>query len=251
MSDTARTPRKAVPRSDLSPYLVHLTRPGVGVTARQNLVSIVKNGVIEARTPYGIAVTHLDYMGWADRAFKENQKVVCFSETPLANIAGLLNPGIWRRYNFQPYGVVFTRSHLLHVGANMVQYLNQYRGDGFKWSVHYYNDLIDEAVLGADGKPDLEKWNGSPIAKVTPFIESIGEWPTEYGGTKTKEFSFEREWRFAGDFRFYMHQLHGLVVPAGEVTAVQADLVAAGVRETHMERFAFVEVDGAAGSAVA
>jgi hypothetical protein len=62
---------------------------------------------------------------------------------------------------------------------------------------------------------------------------------------------FEREWRFAGDFDFYMHQLHGLVVPAGEVAAVQADLIGAGVNERHVERFVFVEVAGAAGSAVA
>lgn len=246
MSTTARTPRRAQPRPDLSPYLVHLTRPGHGATARDKLISIVSGGVIEARTPYGIAVAHLDYMGWTDPALKECQKVVCFSETPLANIDGLLNPGIWRRYNFQPYGVVFPRSRMIHIGANMVQYLNQYRGNGFEWRVRAYNEMINAAVLGADGEPDVDQWNESPVAKVTPLIESIGEWPTEYGGTKTKEFSFEREWRVVGDFSFHLVHAHGLIVPSGEASAVRAKLEGVGVDGDYLDLLTFVEVGDSA-----
>lgn len=67
-------------RPDISSHLVHLTRHFQGSEPRDNLVSICSTRCIEARTPYGVAVKHLDYIGVTDTAFKESQKVACFSE---------------------------------------------------------------------------------------------------------------------------------------------------------------------------
>lgn len=44
-------------RSDLSTFLVHLTRDYESMSARDNLKSIVSDRVIEARNPFGSALS--------------------------------------------------------------------------------------------------------------------------------------------------------------------------------------------------
>lgn len=46
-------------RTDLSTFLVHLTRDGPGETAKQRLISILTSHTIEARSPFGHAVSKL------------------------------------------------------------------------------------------------------------------------------------------------------------------------------------------------
>jgi hypothetical protein len=50
-------------RTDLSTFLVHLTRDANGRTARQNLDSIIQDNLIEARSPFGAAVQTLTTVG--------------------------------------------------------------------------------------------------------------------------------------------------------------------------------------------
>lgn len=63
-------------RGDLSTFLVHLTRAGMGFTARQNLLSIIAEGVIEARTPLGMAREHEAVLARANcpRRLRASQK---------------------------------------------------------------------------------------------------------------------------------------------------------------------------------
>lgn len=90
-------------RPDFSPHIVHLTRDYLPRTslrrtsARDNIFSILADRRIEARTAYGIAVRHLEAIGCDDRAFMDSQKVACFSETPMAHLSHLIDPGQWRR----------------------------------------------------------------------------------------------------------------------------------------------------------
>lgn len=223
-------------RPDLSPYLVHLSRNCFGATARDNVISILKDGVLEARSPFGAAKAHFRSKGWCDSAFMESQRVVCFSETPISQIDGLVDPGIERQYEFQPYGVIFTRDYLLTRGVSPVGYLNQYPGDlSFEWPIRHYNRLMDAAVLGDDGVPNAERWNNSPIAHVVPYLESIGEW-----NTIKKDFSFEREWRHIGDLEFALQDVFGVVVREGDKTALWRDLRAAGIPTDELIRFEWV-----------
>jgi hypothetical protein len=221
-------------RPDLSPYVVHLTRnypvggppPSFKVTpARDNLINILTTQIIEARNPYGIAVARLNKIGCWGPDFMNSQRVACFSETPLEHLDHHIQPGSWRRYQFQPYGVAFTREDLLHVGGSPVGYVNQFPGNGFKWKVHDWNALIDAAAL-IDGKPDPIKWQSSAVAQLTPFQESMGAWYNKYSaGQKAKDFSWEREWRFHGNFSFHLTQVEAVIVPVGQVDIFRSDLM--------------------------
>jgi len=66
-------------RTDLSTFLVHLTRAGESETAEDRLKSILQSGRIEARTPMGAAAARLS----RDGLDTGGQKCVCFTETPL------------------------------------------------------------------------------------------------------------------------------------------------------------------------
>lgn len=69
-------------RTDLSTFVVHLTRKFKNVAAPGNLKSILKSGRIEARSSFGSAVDLLKKRGCPAEDY-ESQKCVCFTETPL------------------------------------------------------------------------------------------------------------------------------------------------------------------------
>lgn len=225
-------------RADLSPYLIHLTRDYEESEARDNLISILFSRCIEARNPYGVACRHLEQIGCGGRRFMESQKVACFSETPLRSLHGLIDPGIWRRYHFRPYGVAFKRTTVIDRGGNPVWYLNMYTGQGgFEWLVKSVNALIDEVALNSAEQPDAHAFAVSHIARLTPFIETMGEW-----GAIKKDFSFEREWRHRGDFVFEQRDVARVVVPPGETTSFKKDLRAAGVDPGVLRGYEYTEL---------
>lgn len=218
-------------RPDLSPYLVHLTRDlSDGSSARDNLVSILNDRCIEARNPHGLAVPHLPHIGIDDPQFLECQRVVCFSETPLEHLSGLVDPGIWRKYHFRGYGLAFEKQQLVDRGANPVWYLNGFRGNGFRWLSKSVNALIDDQLRDENSNLAPNRFEESEIARLTPYIEVMGEWPTGYGGTLKKDFSFEREWRIKGDFRFEEDSVAAIIVPPGKADSVLKRLAMSATR---------------------
>jgi hypothetical protein len=205
-------------RRDLSPFLVHLTRDYEGTPADENLVSILTSGVIEARNPYGIAIRHLEQIDVTDESALATQRVACFSETPPDDLHGLVSPGIWRRYTFRPYGIAFDRNHMLYHGVNPVWYLNSYQGT-HDWLAHEVNELIDAVAVTKNKKQGAEAFAAAPIARLTPYMEVIGEW-----GAKKKDFTFEREWRHVGDFRFAIDDVAAVITPPNEGNDIREQL---------------------------
>jgi hypothetical protein len=215
-------------RSDLSPYLVHLTRDYEGTSARSNLLSILASKTIEARNPYGVAIARLRRTGRDGEEFMRTQRVVCFSETPPHALRGLIDPGKWRRYKFRPYGLAFAREQMLNYGTNPVWYLNGYPGLGFKWLAHDVNALIDAAATGPDGSPTPDTFAESSIARLTPFMEVMGAWRTEVGAVKEKDFTFEREWRLSRSFNFSWSLIEFLILPPGQTESFRRELTETG-----------------------
>jgi hypothetical protein len=224
-------------RRDISPYLVHLTRDYEGSKARDNLRSILESRTIEARNPYGVAIPHLRSIGRDSPVISETQRVVCFSETPPDDLHGLINPGVWRRYHFRPYGVAFTREFALDHGANPVWYLNSYIGKiGNPWLVKEVNAIIDAVATRGSPREGALALAASPIAKLTPYMEVMGAWEA-----KTKDFTFEREWRRAGNFAFLPRDLAAIVVAPGQTDSVRADLARSWDSED-VERPTYIEL---------
>jgi hypothetical protein len=227
-----------VSRRDISPYVVHLTRDYNGSNASDNLISILTDRTIEARNPYGVAVRHLERIGRAAAEAFDTQRVVCFSETPPDDLHGLINPGVWRRYNFRPFGVAFTREYALDHGANAVWYLNSYIGAvQHQWLVKEVNDLIDAVALAGSPADGGREFANSTIARLTPFMEVIGQWEAV-----AKDFTFEREWRKRGDVVFAPNEIAAVIVPPGGADLIRGGLASHWAADA-IEQLTFLELD--------
>jgi len=177
-------------RSDLGTFLVHLTREYDGTPAKENLKSILANRVIEARNPYGTGKSRLSELQAETTANIDTQKVVCFTETPLEHVHLLTDEIEGRKFKFGPYGVAITKRVARKCGVNPVWYLDI--TPGHSWLTKPLENIIDAEI-------HANTFSGSDIAKLTPFIEQMGTGPIYF-----KEYWWEREWRYAGDFHLIM-----------------------------------------------
>jgi hypothetical protein len=176
-------------RSDLSTFLVHLTREyPPGIPAKNNLKSILYDKEIKAKNPYGSALSNLRYLNAETEENLDSQKVVCFTETPLEHIRLLTEKIEGRRYEFEPYGIAITKRTARLWDVNPVWYLDI--TPGHDWLTVPLDRLVDAEIKN-------ETFATSDLAKLTPFIEQMGV-GTE--GEYFKEFWWEREWRHVGNF---------------------------------------------------
>jgi hypothetical protein len=173
-------------RTDLSTFLVHLTRAGGGRSARDNLISIIQSHMIEARTPFGPAVQLLTRAGQPTNT----QHCVCFTETPLEHVSLLAQPIDGRDMSFEPYGIAITRKQGRGEGVNPVWYLDM--TPGHSWLTNSVAAIVEEAI-------ERGAYTDHPMARLTPFMDWMGVWET-----RRKEFWWEREWRHHGPFMLPM-----------------------------------------------
>ena len=179
-------------RSDLSTFIVHLTRDYKGAIAKNNLIAIIGKRCIEARNKLGHAKQELE-KGFLSA---DSQKTVCFTETPLEYIYLLCENIEDREVQYQHYGIAFTKRVARDLGINPVWYVD-ISPSGHDWLSNPINKLILEALTGKDKEEKQRRFEDSNIARIAPFIEQMG---TKRNGYR-KEFWWEREWRHRGDFK--------------------------------------------------
>lgn len=167
---------------DLSPYLVHMT------TSEESLRSILAQGEIEARHPFGIAPY------WAQHdEIRRRHLSACFTEMPLAELRRMADGQTRRRY-----GLVFHKKLIRRQYGQPVWYMS----DGSP-ACRALRSLCDEAYVA-------ERWD-SPLWRITPFIDKVQS--PEYG---SYDFQFEREWRVVDGFGFTSSQVAMIVNVSGE-----------------------------------
>jgi hypothetical protein len=170
-------------RSDLSTFLVHLTRNRNGFDASHALEQIIRERRLCAMSP----------MGWAKRednpsdASQQSQRVVAFSETPLEHAYSLFAEISGRQVCLKPYGLALTKVVARRIRINPVWYVDMTPA-GRDWEEAQAVDAIRDAAIAEGG------FHTSPAAKILPFFEQMGTWPLN-----RKEFWWEREWRHRGD----------------------------------------------------
>ncbi|HEY2524103.1 MAG TPA: hypothetical protein VGI29_03525 [Candidatus Binataceae bacterium] len=137
--------------------LTHFTRAAKTSSALDNLVAILRDGVIRGST----------------RMVREGRAVVCLFDVPVRDLRILLDPRNRRRY--EPFGIAIDKRYAFRAGARPVIYM--------PWRE-------SENVL-APG----ERWRvvALELERKTPI-----------------DWSYEREWRMAGD----------LALPAGRAVAL-------------------------------
>jgi hypothetical protein len=163
----------------MSNYVVHFTREYEGKSAFDNMLGILSDSRIEARSTFGV--------GRYQATDPTTQRAVCFSEIPL----GLLKRLADRRSS--EYGIVFAKNFIIKQGGNPILYAykNNPLYDGIQ-------ALIAEAVTKADGS----------VWKVTPFVDAPGTY-----GDRKYFFEWEREWRKLDDLIFKEGDVTALILP--------------------------------------
>lgn len=194
-------------RTDLSTFLVHLTRDDENGTAKEKLKSIILDGKIKRGEPMGPAVSEVD-----SQADLETQKTVCLTETPLHNVKFLIGDIEARNVEFEPYGIAITKSKGREEGVNPVWYVDI--TPGHDWLMGPINELIEGANRERKG------FGNHPISKITPFIEQMGTGTRSGdGGRYRKEFWWEREWRSTSDL--WLDNNFIILCPEVDMTEIQ------------------------------
>jgi hypothetical protein len=172
-------------RSDLSTFLVHLTRSHAGLSARERLESIITTMKLAPGSMFGHAKRFLEEKGLT----LDSQRCVCFTETPLEEVHLLCEQIDGRSFQFERYGIAITKLQGREKGVNPVWYVDMTPGHDFL--TNNLNRLMSRGFSGsAFTDPDIEA--------VLPFCEHMGSGAKFAGGTYRKEFWWEREWRRAG-----------------------------------------------------
>src|SRR5688500_16087123 len=96
-------------RGDISPFLVHLTKRTVQVTAAEALRQIINDRKVK---PGASLVSDIRFGGFTNQMTPEDQRAffgaACLTETPLGEIHCLLEIQ-YRNVNLEPYGLVFLK----------------------------------------------------------------------------------------------------------------------------------------------
>ena len=92
-------------RSDLSTFLVHLTRDTKDSTAKEKLSRILSDQRLRALSPFGPAASRFEKRGIST----DSQRCVCFTETPLEHCSLLIGDIDDRQIALQPYGVAISK----------------------------------------------------------------------------------------------------------------------------------------------
>ncbi len=205
-------------RTDLSTFLVHFARSYNRRSARNNLVSILRDRRIEARSVYGMAGRLVERFP----ALADDQRTVCFTETPLEHAWMMCSRIEGRSVQFDDgYGIAFTKTFARRRGANPVWYLDI--TTGHNWLTVPIDQLLDQAVADATPRrattPDIERLASAPILRLTPFIEQMGN-----PSGRRKEFWWEREWRHVGNLSFGTDDIVVVFAPEDEHDDLRARL---------------------------
>jgi len=190
-------------RSDLSPFLVHLTRSKDGASARENLESIVKNELLFP----GIVSDARFAVPPREADDYDLLAASAFSETPLGEIHSLFEIAS-RQVNLEPYGLVFLKHKLSARSVSPVIYVNNEQGD---------KDAVIRALA------TLRRSHPKAAAQLLPLVAVFGKKLSPVGGTPSVgrvDFTWEREWRYAyanGAFEFVQADVFVELCPHEEI----------------------------------
>lgn len=211
-------------RTDISPFLVHLTRnkqaatatatsPGIpAIFAKDVLAKILADSqLIPSCTPFSDAKFGLPYPELLAMDSETKCRffgAISFTETPISQIHCLLEIAA-RTINLQPYGLVFLKQRLRERGVGPIFYFNNEIKD---------KDPVMQALCSLIG-------SHPEVAEIfLPMISNFGQRitsPNAAQQTTTVDFLWEREWRLPsryGAFGFTSEDVFVGLCPHDEIT---------------------------------
>jgi len=187
-------------KRDYSPFLVHLTKDDLDnygnlkATAHDALYSILSQKELRAQN-------HFCYFSPAlnDKSeipsIKDNFRVVCFTETPIDQINVLLRKVIGKRFEPEPYGLIFHKDYIKDRGGNPVFYVTKRIAKPLMDII--YKDYVTENQNVHEGICSL-------LALITVCEEG-------------NDFHWEREWRIVGNLDFTYSDIYCGICPESEI----------------------------------
>lgn len=171
-------------RSDISPFLVHLTRRGSRLSAGDVLKKIVEERKLVAGSDrISDARFAIRTVGMSEEDKRKFFGAVCFTETPLNEVHCLFEIKN-RAVNLRPYGLVFLKQPAIARGVEPVFYINNIKGDKL--------DVLKALC-------SLIRTNPVSAARILPLISIFGKKITPPGASAVGgevDFRWEREWRY-------------------------------------------------------
>jgi hypothetical protein len=180
-------------RTDISQYLVHLTKDtDDGKSAKENLISILKGGQIEARKHHCLFSPKLRK---EDEEIQKLFNVVCLTETPLEKIHLLTNIK-GRKINLRPFGVVFTKEAVINKQGNPAMYVYGANKILIKFMKQMYREFIEAANEDPDEIGDFDR-----LGSLVNIVKT------------GHDFHWEREWRVKEKLVFQLSDIYAVIAP--------------------------------------
>ena len=132
-------------------------------------------------------------------SLQEQFAVVCFTETPIHQIDVLLKKVSGRRFQPEPYGLVFRKEYIRENGGNPVFYVT-------RKIARPLLDLIYEPYV--KGKKQAPKTMCKLLSLVT-VCDERNDW------------HWEREWRIVGNFQFSLDKVYCGLCPEEHISYFQ------------------------------
>lgn len=205
-------------RSDISPFLAHLTRDREEITAKEALHSILEQQSLvvgsEAISAAQYVLSRSERSNVSSDKIRELFGAVSFTETPISQIHCLLEIEN-RQVHLSPYGLVFLKSRLRNRGVSPVIYLNNVEGRANSQVRSLIKGLINESNSAAE--------------EILPLISFFGELltsPNRSSSNRTMDFSWEREWRYPaskGPFEFEEEDIFIGICPHEEIDEFESE----------------------------
>jgi len=207
-------------RTDISPFLVHLTRTRGEATARDNLSAIVSDRrLVCGTTLVSDARFGMNTDGLADDLKRRLFCAICLTETPIGEVHNLLEIA-YRGVNLAPYGLVFLKDRLEPRVVSPALYLNNVSAD---------KDPVFQALCS------LRTTHAQAAEQILPLLSVFGQkiWPP--GALQRPpgevDFRWEREWRLPyvrAPLQFGPEDVFVGLCPHGEIAHFEALLPGVG-----------------------
>ncbi len=211
-------------RSDMSNFLIHLTKNGSyeqfepfrkvpehylfndseTLNAKESLQEILKQKNVLARSPFG----HFKFqiaVGYQARGSMPLNwlESVCFSESPLQELSSFYlatQTTSEKVNNYQKYGLAFSQQLVRIKGGHPVIYFDS------------NNDSIVNAV-----NTQATPMNRNTCKPLLPLYEPFGKKLHSSKGGST-DYRWEREWRHVGHFKFQLNEVAFGLCPESEIS---------------------------------
>lgn len=201
-------------RTDISPFLVHLTRDRTGgLTAADTFRSILTANTLHCGSDalsdarFGINTTRM-----SNDEKRELFGAICFTETPLNEIHCFLEIDN-RSVQLGQYGLVFLKSKLQSKGVSPVLYINNESSN---------KDQVFQALCS------LIQNHRDEAKQILPLLSVFGKKITPPGARNQQiddvDFLWEREWRYPsvlGDLTFATNDVFVGLCPDDEIDAFE------------------------------